>query len=52
MKIDDEVAGYATQFDALSRVMVLGAGHMVPYDKPHAGLDMINKWITDQPFMS
>ncbi|KAI8377654.1 Alpha/Beta hydrolase protein [Radiomyces spectabilis] len=26
---------------------VFGAGHMVPYDQPESGLDMLNAWIQD-----
>ncbi|KII83244.1 hypothetical protein PLICRDRAFT_455809 [Plicaturopsis crispa FD-325 SS-3] len=30
-------------------VAVHEAGHMVPYDQPEAGLDMINRWLADVP---
>ncbi|ORY01253.1 peptidase S10 serine carboxypeptidase [Basidiobolus meristosporus CBS 931.73] len=29
---------------------VFGAGHMVPYNQPENALDMINRWLSNQPF--
>ena len=40
-------AGGKTRF---SFVTLDGAGHFAPADKPEAALDMLTKWLHDQPF--
>jgi len=47
---DTDVAGYARQSHSLSHVIVRGAGHILPYDQPVRGLDMITRFIENIPF--
>ena len=49
---DAEVAGFAqTSPDTnLARVVVRGAGHIVPGDQPERALDMITRFIEDVPY--
>ncbi|KAJ2804516.1 hypothetical protein H4R20_002473 [Coemansia guatemalensis] len=47
---NSELAGEVRTSDNLTFIRVFEAGHMVPYDKPAAALDMINRWIDDKPF--
>ena len=56
-----EVAGYVQQVATglesptvsgagLTRVMIRGAGHIVPGDQPERALDMIVRFIEGKPF--
>jgi len=47
---DTEVAGYARTAHNLLHVIVRGAGHILPYDQGARGLDMITRFIENQPF--
>jgi len=49
---DQQVAGYVRQVSAssLTQIQVRNAGHILPADQPRAALDMITRWITNQPF--
>jgi carboxypeptidase C (cathepsin A) len=49
-RVNNNVAGYARTFDNLALVNVLRAGHLVPQDQPAAALDMIRRFIADQPW--
>ncbi|KAF9422910.1 hypothetical protein BGZ94_008452 [Podila epigama] len=40
-KVDDHLAGYVTSVGALTRVTILGAGHLAPMDQAKAALAMI-----------
>ena len=42
-----QVAGWATQYDKFTFTTVRGAGHMVPYMKPHRALVMIQKFLAE-----
>jgi len=44
-KVGGEVAGWTRNANGLTFVTVLGAGHMVPYDKPEQALVMVNRWL-------
>jgi len=49
-KEDNEVTGYAKKVDNFTHVIIRNAGHMVPTDQPRAALDMMNRFIRNQPF--
>ena len=42
--------GQAKQANGLTFVKVAGAGHMVPFNQPHAALAMISNWLNGEPF--
>ncbi|XP_046585302.1 probable serine carboxypeptidase CPVL isoform X4 [Haliotis rubra] len=42
---DTEVAGYVRQVGNFYQVIVRGAGHILPYDQPVRGFDMIQRFI-------
>jgi vitellogenic carboxypeptidase-like protein len=53
-KLQNDVAGYAKQVTAKTaqgksitfvRAVVRGAGHIVPFDKPAAALDMVQRFV-------
>jgi len=37
--------GWTTQYDGLTYVVINGAGHMVPSDKPHAAYEMFKAFL-------
>ena len=37
------------EFENLRYARVRGAGHMVPYDRPEAALDMVKSWLNERP---
>ncbi|KAK7080658.1 hypothetical protein SK128_012961 [Halocaridina rubra] len=45
-----DVAGFVKRFQNLDFMTVLGAGHMVPEDKPPAALKMIKSFILNTPY--
>ena len=47
---DPEVAGYVKSVGKFSYIIVRGAGHIAPYDQPDRMLDMINKFVSGEPF--
>ncbi len=48
---DDQVAGYVrTVGQNFTYAIVRGAGHIVPYDQPRAALDMITRFVENQPW--
>lgn len=48
--VDGTVAGYVKAYANLVQVVVRGAGHILPFDQPARGLDMITRFIEQQPF--
>lgn len=42
----DKTAGQVLNHKHLSFLRIYDSGHMVPYDQPESGLDMINRWIS------
>ncbi|CAG8445046.1 10717_t:CDS:10 [Ambispora leptoticha] len=49
-RIDDNVVGYSTQSRNLSRIIFLQSGHYIPLDQPIASLEMITRFIENDPF--
>ncbi|XP_066949680.1 lysosomal protective protein-like [Macrobrachium rosenbergii] len=47
---DNKAGGFVKQFQNLDLLTVLGAGHMVPEDKPEAALKLITSFIKGQPY--
>lgn len=41
--------GWKTRYEGLTYVVINGAGHMVPSDKPHAAFEMFKDFILDTP---
>lgn len=44
-KVEDELAGHVQKWGALTRVLVSGAGHMVPADQSLSSQAMIEDWV-------
>ena len=51
-KVDVEVAGYAREVDNFKQVMVRNSGHILPYDQPEWGYDMIQRFIEGKSFVT
>lgn len=47
--VNQNVAGYAKTSSGLTQVKIRNAGHIAPMDQPKAVLDLLNKFIKDQP---
>ncbi|KAJ6564498.1 serine carboxypeptidase [Mycena capillaripes] len=47
--VGGERAGRTRGAKGLTFATVDAAGHMAPYDKPKESLEMVNRWIADQP---
>lgn len=47
---DREVAGFVRQVGSFYQVVVRGAGHILPYDQPERGLDMITRFVENMSF--
>jgi len=47
---DAEVAGFVTEVPGFQRVIVRGAGHIVPFDQPRRSLDMISRFVDGRPY--
>ncbi|XP_041366345.1 probable serine carboxypeptidase CPVL isoform X2 [Gigantopelta aegis] len=45
---DTDVAGYVRQVKNFYQVIVRGAGHILPYDQPARGMDMIQRFIENR----
>lgn len=50
--VDGQVVGLAKSAGNMSYVVVTNAGHLVPMDQPAAALDMIRRFVNDEPFYS
>ena len=48
--VDGKVAGEVKSYDKLTFLQVEGAGHMVPKDQPESALDMLKRFLNNQPF--
>lgn len=48
--VNGNSAGNSRTYGGLTYLVVFGAGHMVPYDQPINALDMINRFVKNQPF--
>ncbi|XP_063421347.1 probable serine carboxypeptidase CPVL [Mytilus trossulus] len=48
---DREVAGYVRQVNNFYQVVVRTAGHILPYDQPERGLDMITRFVENKSFV-
>lgn len=49
-RVGSDVAGYITNIDNLSYILVRNSGHMVPADQPKWAFDMINRFTHRKPF--
>lgn len=47
---DTEIAGYVRQVNNFYQVVVRTAGHILPYDQPERGLDMITRFVENKSF--
>mmetsp|Transcript_33997 Transcript_33997/g.66978 ORF Transcript_33997/g.66978 Transcript_33997/m.66978 type:complete len:476 (+) Transcript_33997:48-1475(+) len=47
---DPNVAGFARQVKNLQQVIVVGAGHIAPYDQPERVMNMIDRLVKDIPY--
>ncbi|KAG6591075.1 Serine carboxypeptidase 49 [Phytophthora cinnamomi] len=50
--VDGQVAGLAKSAGNMSYVVVLNSGHLVPADQPGASLDMMRRFINNEPFVT
>ena len=48
--VDGKVAGELNSYNKLTFLQVEGAGHMVPKDQPESALDMLKRFLNNQPF--
>lgn len=48
--VGNRIAGYSKSAGNLTEVLVRNAGHNVPSDQPEWGLDLINRFVKNQPF--
>ncbi|CAG7722830.1 unnamed protein product, partial [Allacma fusca] len=49
-RVGKDVAGYVTNAGSLTILMVRNSGHIVLYDQPDRGFDMINRFTNGKPF--
>jgi len=47
---DTEVAGYVRVVHNFYQVIVRNGGHVIAFDQPRATLDMITRFVKNQPF--
>ncbi|TDH72665.1 hypothetical protein CCR75_008476 [Bremia lactucae] len=50
--VDGGVAGLVKSAGNMSYVVVLNSGHLVPADQPEASLDMMRRFINNEPFFT
>ncbi|KUF87272.1 hypothetical protein AM588_10001441 [Phytophthora nicotianae] len=50
--VDGKVAGLAKSAGNMSYVVVLNSGHLVPADQPEASLDMMRRFVNNEPFFT
>lgn len=48
--VDGKTAGYSVASESLTFLTLLGAGHYVPTNQPRNALDMMNRFVTKQPY--
>ena len=48
--VDGQVAGYAREVNNFKQIMVRNSGHILPYDQPKWGYDMIQRFIENRSF--
>jgi len=48
---DGDVSGYVRSYSNLMQVVIVGAGHLAPQDKPQESLDMLTRFVMDLPFV-
>jgi hypothetical protein len=48
--VDDQVAGFAKSYKGLDFVVVYNSGHLVPANVPVPALDLITRFVTDEPY--
>jgi Serine carboxypeptidase len=46
----DKVAGYAKEVKGLTFLVVRNSGHMVPYNQPENGLDLLTRFLKNESF--
>ena len=51
-KVNGNVAGYAREVENLRQIMVRNSGHILPFDQPTWGYDMIKRFVENRPFGS
>jgi vitellogenic carboxypeptidase-like protein len=49
-RVAGNVVGYVKQAKSLTYAIVNGAGHMVPATQPQNSLDLISRFIKNQPY--
>ncbi|ESO82494.1 hypothetical protein LOTGIDRAFT_134533 [Lottia gigantea] len=49
-KVNDDIAGYYRQVKNFYQIIVLGSGHILPYDQPARGFDMIQRFVDSSGF--
>ncbi|KAH9934971.1 Alpha/Beta hydrolase protein [Fomitopsis serialis] len=47
--VDGAVAGLTRSAGPLTFATIYGAGHMVPHDMPKESLELVNRWIAQEP---
>jgi len=47
--VGNQTGGWVEERDGLTFVVINGAGHMVPYDKPEVIYHVIDNWINNEP---
>ena len=47
----DTVAGYAKEVKGLTFLVVRNSGHMVPYNQPENGLDLLTRFLKNQSYV-
>jgi len=48
-EVDGLAAGLTRSAGPFTFATIDGAGHMAPYDKPEASLEMVNRWLAQEP---
>jgi vitellogenic carboxypeptidase-like protein len=48
--VGGQIAGYARGYQSLTQLLILKAGHLVPYDQLANSLDMVTRFITNAPW--
>ncbi|XP_034280063.1 lysosomal protective protein [Pantherophis guttatus] len=46
----DQIGGFVKEFTNIAFLTIKGAGHMVPTDQPRAAFNMVQRFLTRQPF--